>query len=73
MASSGSYKGLTHLEQNPSNSAYAEGAQGGFFLMKKPLEGDGFGYVYSESALAREPSERGERLLRFTAILASRL
>ena len=40
------------LERNPSNSADMEGVQGGFFLMKKPLDGRASGYTGSDSAVA---------------------
>src|SRR5208283_1790796 len=39
------------LDRNPSNSAHLEGVQGGFFSMKKPLEGRASGYTCSDSAV----------------------
>jgi hypothetical protein len=39
------------LEQNPSNSAHEAIVRGGFPLMKKPLDGRAFGYIYSDSAI----------------------
>jgi hypothetical protein len=41
-----------NLEQDSSNIAPAENVRDGFFLRKKPLEGDGFGYGNSDSANA---------------------
>jgi hypothetical protein len=40
------------LEQNPSNGAYTENVQGGFFSLKKPLQAGGFRYIYSDSAVS---------------------
>ena len=40
------------FEQNPSNSAHFVFVQGGFFLMKKPLERCASGYIRSDSAVA---------------------
>jgi hypothetical protein len=41
------------IEQNQSNSAQKAAMPGGFFLRKKPLDGRAFGYIYSDSAIAR--------------------
>jgi membrane protein len=40
-----------HLERNPSNSAHSACIQGGFSLMKKPLERRASGYANSNSAI----------------------
>ena len=42
---------LERLERNPSNNAHLESVQGGFFSMKKPLEGRASGYTCSDSAV----------------------
>ena len=52
------------LEQNPSNSAHCEVAEGGFSLGKKPLDGQATGYIYSDSAVARKRKARlGDALI----------
>jgi hypothetical protein len=42
---------VDRLERNPSNSAHLEVVQGGYFSMKKPLEGRASGYACSDSAV----------------------
>ena len=55
------------LERNPSNSAHSDCAQGGFFLMKKPLEERTSGYTCSDSAVP--PGAMAQRKLMRMAVV----
>ena len=58
-------------ERNPSNSAHLEGVQGGFFSMKKPLEGRASGYTCSDSAVAAAALPAAARDTKTTAEAAA--
>src|ERR1039458_4945267 len=62
------------LELNPSNIARVQSVQCGFFLMKKPLEKSGFGYIYSDSAVGggRRQRQSSRALARPSFITASK-
>jgi hypothetical protein len=53
------------LEQNPSDRAFGERDEGGFFLMKKPLEGIASGDSNSDFALAEDYSDQEVHLAYF--------